>query len=84
MRAMQVKVLLFAGARDAFGCSAVLTRIPLEWTPADLIRHLEDAYPTAIPFLKTCRVAVNQDFADLDEVIPEGAEVALIPPVSGG
>ncbi len=77
MRAMQVKVLLFAGARDAFGCSEVLTRIPLEGTPADLIRHLEDAYPAAAPFLKTCRVAVDQDFA-------EGAEVALIPPVSGG
>jgi molybdopterin converting factor subunit 1 len=84
MRARQVNVLLFAGARDAFGSSEVLTRIPLEGTAADVVRHLEDAFPGAIPFLKTCRVAVNQEFADLSEVIPEGAEVALIPPVSGG
>ena len=84
MRARQVKVLLFAGARDAFGSTEVLTRIPLEGTAADLVRHLEDAYPTTVAFLKTCRVAVNQEFAAPDQIIPDGAEVALIPPVSGG
>jgi len=81
---MQVRVLLFAGARDAFGTDEVLARIPLDGTTADLIRHLEDAYPKTVEFLRTCRVAVNQEFATPDHVIPEGAEVALIPPVSGG
>ncbi len=84
MRAMQVRVLLFAGARDAFGANEVPARIPLDGTAADLIRHLEDACPGAIEFLRTCRVAVNREFATPDGVIPEDAEVALIPPVSGG
>jgi MoaE-MoaD fusion protein len=84
MRATQVRVLLFAGARDSFGAEEVLARIPLEGTTSDLLRHLEDAYPGSIPFLRTCRLAVNRDFAGPDQEIPEGAEVALIPPVSGG
>lgn len=81
---MRVRVLLFAGARDAFGSSEVVAAIPLDGTVADLIRHLEDAFPNAVEFLRSCRLAVNQEFAAPDNIIPEGAEVALIPPVSGG
>ena len=80
----KVRVRLFAGARDAFGRDEVLTQIPLEGTVSDLRRHLEDAYPAAAAMLHRCRVAVAADFAGEDEVIPERAEVALIPPVSGG
>jgi molybdopterin converting factor small subunit len=55
-------------------------------TVADVRRALGDAYPELGPFLPSCRFAVNQEFAD-DEAgtaVAEGAEVALIPPVSGG
>jgi len=84
MRMKQVRVRMFAGARDAVGAEEVLARIPLAGTVTDLLRHLEDAYPLAAPILLVCRVAVDREFAGVDDVIPERAEVALIPPVSGG
>ena len=80
----KVVVRLFAGARDALGGDEVLAQISLEGTVADLRRHLEDAYPAASGLLRASRVAVDREFAAEDDVIPERAEVALIPPVSGG
>ena len=79
----KVRVRLFAGVRDAMRSDEVLAQIPLEGTVADLRRHLADAYP-GVDLLDACRVAVDREFAAEDAVIPERAEVALIPPVSGG
>ncbi len=84
MRMKKVRVRLFAGVRDALGKDEVLAQIPLEGTVADLVRHLEDAYPAGAGLLRSCRVAVDREFAAAEATIPERAEVALIPPVSGG
>ena len=84
MRMKKVKVRLFAGAKDALRTDEVLTQIPVEGTVSDLLRHLEDAYPESIGLLRACRVAVDCRFAGPDEKVPAEAEVALIPPVSGG
>lgn len=84
MRMKKVRVRLFAAARDALGAEEVLAQIPLEGTVADLVRHLEDAYPGGIDLIRSCRVAVDREFAGDDTAIPDRAEVALIPPVSGG
>ncbi len=84
MSTRKVEVRLFAAARDAVGRERVPARVPLDGTVADLLRHLEDAHPAAAPVLRTCRVAVDLEFAAPGDEIPEGAEVALVPPVSGG
>jgi molybdopterin converting factor small subunit len=34
--------------------------------------------------VETVLVSINHEFADDEQMIPEGAEVALFPPVSGG
>ncbi len=79
----KVRVRLFAGVRGAIGREEVMAQISLEGTVADLRRHLADAYP-GIGLLDACRFAVDREFATEDSVIPGRAEVALIPPVSGG
>ena len=84
MRMKKVRVKLFAGVRDALAAEEVLAQIPLDGTAADLFRHLEDAYPAHAGLLLSCRLAVEREFVGRDAVIPERAEVALIPPVSGG
>ena len=71
---MTLTVLLFAHLRDRLGPSVTL-ELPDGATVADLRSRLP---------IDGCQVAVNLAFADDAEVIPAGAEVAVIPPVSGG
>ena len=78
---MSVTVLYFAGLRDAAGvASETLPR------PASL-RELYDSLRRrhALPFAaERLRVAVDGAFCSWDAAVGEGAEIAFIPPVSGG
>ena len=80
---MPVVVLYFAGARDAAGTA----RETLPATPATvgaLRRALAEAHPALAPILARSRIAVDQDFASDDAPLRDGAEIAIVPPVSGG
>ncbi len=80
---MALQVLYFAGARDAAGTA----RETLAGVPASvgaLRRALESAHPPLARILPRCRIAVDQEFAGDDAPLRDGAEVAIVPPVSGG
>lgn len=80
---MPVSVLYFAGARDAAGTSReTLPRTPA--TVGALRRALAEAHPRLGPVLARCRIAVDQEFAEDAAPLPDGAEVAVVPPVAGG
>lgn len=51
-------------------------------TLADLKENLETAYPEIAG--KTFQVAVNQAIVPLTTTVVPGAEIALLPPFSGG
>jgi molybdopterin converting factor small subunit len=52
---------------------------------ADLKMQVAERFPQVAPALtQTALVSVNREYAADDLVIPDGAEVALFPPVSGG
>ena len=80
----ELRVLLFARARDLAGAEAVTVPLPAGATVADLRRALAARVPALAGLLGRSAVGVNGDFADNDLVLPSGAEVALLPPVSGG
>jgi molybdopterin converting factor subunit 1 len=52
-------------------------------TVGELKAQLQERYPE-LKTLKSFFVAVDNAYADDDIAISEGAEIALIPPVSGG
>jgi len=80
---MPVTVLYFAVAREAAGTdSESWTGAPA--TVGDLRAVLAERHPALARVLPRCRLAVNQEFAGDADPVPEGAEVAVIPPVSGG
>lgn len=82
---MQIQLLYFAAIRD-------LVRTPREYLElpdagADLALLLERLlirHPTLAGRLEGVRLARNEAFAELDEVLEDGDVVAVIPPVSGG
>jgi MoaE-MoaD fusion protein len=78
-----VTVLFFAVAREAAGTDAEsLPSAPP--TVGELRALLAARHPALARVLPRCRLAVNQEFAAEDAAVPDGAEVAVIPPVSGG
>jgi molybdopterin converting factor subunit 1 len=78
-------VLYFAAARERAGTAAEqLLTLPAPGTVRALLESLGERHPELRPLFPHLRVAVNQAFAQLEDVIPDGAEVALIPPVAGG
>ncbi len=83
---MTVEVRLFAVARQSVGRPSVLVDVPDPATVGGLRRTLAAAYPPLARLLEGMKmaVAVDSEYASDDFEIPPGAEVALIPPVSGG
>jgi MoaE-MoaD fusion protein len=78
-------VLYFAAARERAGLSQEqLGALPPPGTVGALLELLAERHPALRPLFPHLRVAVNQTFVQVEDVIPEGAEVALIPPVAGG
>jgi molybdopterin converting factor subunit 1 len=81
---MTCRVRLFARARDLAGADAVEVAVPAGATVGDLRRLLAAARPELAALLCRSALAVNDEFADDGLTLPHGAEVALLPPVSGG
>jgi len=78
-----VTVLYFAVAREAAGTdSETLPAAPA--SVAALREVLATRHPALARVLPRCRLALDQEFARDGDPVPDGAEVAVIPPVSGG
>ena len=80
---MAITVLYFAGAREAAGTARETLEAP-PGTVAALRALLAARHPGLARVLPRCRIAVDEEFAADGAALPDGAEVALIPPVSGG
>ena len=82
---MQVTVLFFATLRSLTGQKSITLDIAPGSRVGDLKNQVVELYPQiAKAMVDTVLVSVNREYADDELVIPEGAEVALFPPVSGG
>lgn len=81
---MNVRVKLFAAARERGGRDAVELELPARATAGDLRAALGEEFPELASLLPSSLIAVDHQYASDDSEIPAGGEVALIPPVSGG
>jgi len=81
---MRVRVRLFARARELAGRDEVVIEAAEAPTVAALRGAIAEQVPALASFVGRCAVAVGGAYAVEGDVVVEGAEVALIPPVSGG
>ena len=80
----RIKVLFFATLRDRAGIKNVELEIPVETTVQALKDLVVDAYPGLKETMETVVISINREFAFDESIVPENAEVAMFPPVSGG
>ena len=74
-----MKILAFAAAREKAGFDEIeISADPAE-TPRAILRRVAPQLPLA-----NLRAAVDREYWDWDTPVGEAAELAIIPPVSGG
>ena len=85
---MHVRVLPFGVSKDWLGASAVPVELPEGASVADLLERLREGLPARLSaqenVLRGFAVSVNAEYATAAQVLRDGDEVGLLPPVSGG
>ena len=79
-----VKLLFFATLRDRAGMRSMELDVPLDLTVQGLKDKISNEYPNLKESLKSVLITINREYAFDEAVIPQNAELAMFPPVSGG
>jgi molybdopterin converting factor subunit 1 len=80
----RVKLLFFATLRDRAGTKSMELDIPADLTIQGLKDKISSEYPTLKESMSSVLITINREYAFDDAVIPQNAELAMFPPVSGG
>jgi molybdopterin converting factor subunit 1 len=78
---MRVRVLYFGVLKESLGRESEQVELAEGARVADLMARYEDGNAD---WMRSIAVAVNQEYARAADVLRDGDEVALLPPVSGG
>ena len=81
---MTITVLLFAQARERAGRARATLELPEGSRVSDALAALAREHPTLAELWPHLAVAVDRQLARPDAPLAQGAELALLPPVSGG
>lgn len=80
---MKINVKFFALGRELVGNADLNIELAEDSSVQSLIELLKSRHPK-MKDLKSFLVAVNMEYADMQQPLRDGDEVAIIPPVSGG
>jgi len=85
---MKINVKYFAALREAVGTGQEQLDLPPEATTVGAVRELlrarGGAWAEALAPERAVRMACQQVMCDGETPVPDGAEVAFFPPVTGG
>ena len=80
----RVKLLFFATLRERAGTKTMELDVPPDLTIQGLKDKISNEYPSLKESMSSVLITINREYAFDDAVIPQGAELAMFPPVSGG
>jgi len=80
---MKIKLLCFGITKEMVGGFESQIELAEGTTVGAFMENLKKEYP-ALKKLNSLRIAVNEDYAELTQILSEKDEVVLVPPVSGG
>ena len=83
-----MKILYFAWLRQKTGIGSEEIELPDHIDDVaeliDWLKQRNDRFAEALSDFDSIRIAVNQEFAELDAPITQNDEVAIFPPITGG
>ena len=80
----RIKLLFFATIRERAGTKSMELDIPADLTVQGLKDKLGNDFPNLKESMKSVLITINREYAFDEAVIPQDAEMAMFPPVSGG
>jgi molybdopterin converting factor subunit 1 len=81
---MNVRVKLFAVAKELVGCDELVVDVTHSATIADLRRVIAAEFPALGNVVSHALWAIDAEYADDNTTLNGKSDIALIPPVSGG
>lgn len=78
------RVLFFATLRDIAGVRETIFEFPQGTKIADIKKLVLENYPGLKQNMDSIIMALNHNFAFDEDIVPNEAEIAIFPPVSGG
>lgn len=81
---MHIKVLFFGLLKDVCGRAEDALELPAGSTTGSVFEHYAESIPKLRGMAASIVLARNQEFAKPVDLLSDGDEVALLPPVSGG
>jgi molybdopterin converting factor subunit 1 len=81
---MQIRVLYFGVLKDLMGQSSTMMEVAEGSTVAELLVVHRGLAKAPESLWDSLAVAMNHEYARAGDLLKEGDEVALLPPVSGG
>ena len=79
---IKIRILCFGVLKEWLGADASTLEMPEGTTVAELLEQLSARRTT--PIMRGIAVSVNAEFAIATQILRDGDEVGLLPPVSGG
>jgi molybdopterin converting factor subunit 1 len=81
---MRVTILYFGVLKDVMGHRSAVMEVADGSSVADVLAIHYGLAKVSKSLSESLAVAVNQEYARAEDVLKDGDEVALLPPVSGG
>jgi molybdopterin converting factor subunit 1 len=81
---LKVHLLFFAVLRDVTGKRDDFLDLPDGTRAADVWCRLRDEHAALRGYAQPPMTAINESYADPEQVLRDGDELAFIPPVAGG
>jgi molybdopterin converting factor subunit 1 len=81
---ISITILYFARVKDITGVKKETMELPLNTSIKKLLAKISLSYPDIKSILNVVKISVNYKIIDMNTILKDGDEVALLPPVSGG
>ncbi|MER5174540.1 MAG: molybdopterin converting factor subunit 1 [Candidatus Nitrosocosmicus sp.] len=81
---IHITILYFASVKDATGLRMEAIELPRDTSIEKLLTKISLTYPNIQSILNIIQISVNYKVVNMDTILKDGDEVALLPPISGG